>query len=86
MNHENKLLNLSSISVYVRLTSGVSTIVVIKSEFFSAGFTEEAEEAETDGTGVNLNKSEHLLITDECRVSLFIPCYLFSLCLYSVIF
>lgn len=33
MNHENKLLNLSSTSVYVSLTSGVSTIVVIKSEF-----------------------------------------------------
>lgn len=33
MNHENKLLNLSSTFVSVSLTSGVSTIVVIKSEF-----------------------------------------------------
>lgn len=32
-------------------------------EFCSAGFTEEAEEAETDGTGVNRNKSEHSLLT-----------------------
>lgn len=29
--------------------------------FNPTGFTEEAEEAETDGTGVNQNKSEYLL-------------------------
>lgn len=30
--------------------------VIFNRVFYSAGFTEEAEEAETDGTGVNGNK------------------------------
>lgn len=34
------------------------------SEFFSAGFTEEAEEAETDGAGVKTNKPENLLLSN----------------------
>lgn len=37
--------------------------VVLTRVFCFTGFTEEAEEAETDGTGVNKNKSEHLLLT-----------------------
>lgn len=54
MNHENKLLKSEQLNFEVwRL---LSERRVFNSEFLSAGFTEEAEEAETDGTRVNTEK------------------------------
>lgn len=58
---------------------GVSTALTLwlmcyLTEFCSTGFTEEAEEAETDGTGVNRNKSEHSLLTFLSVASFYCQC------------
>ncbi len=60
MNHENKPVKSEQpgVRLCVSRVSVCVCVTVCNSEFVSAGFTEEAEEAEADGTGVKTNKTE----------------------------